>query len=103
METARQMALALPGTEEKPHFDIPSFRVNNKIFATLHTKTNRVMVKLSLVEQSVFCAIDKTIIYAVPGGWGAKGATFVELKKVKKDILQDALQHAWQHIAPKKP
>ena len=97
----RQMALALPGSEEKPHFDIPSFRVKNKIFTTLHEKTNRAMIKLSIIDQSVFCAIDSSIIYPVPGGWGKAGATFFELKKVKKDILKDALLQSWMGIAPK--
>lgn len=98
----RQLALALPGAEEKPHFDLPSFRVKNKIFATIHTKNNRAMIKLPPVEQSVFCAVDKAIIYPVPGAWGAGGATLFELAKVPKDILQDALLQAWLAIAPKK-
>jgi hypothetical protein len=38
-----------------------------------------------------FCSFDKTIIYPVPGGWVKKGATFVNLKKVKKEMLMDAL------------
>jgi len=95
------MALALPVTEEKPHFGIPSFRVKNKIFATIHEKNNRAMVKLSLVDQSVFCDIDKDAIYPVPGGWGRGGATFFELKKVKKAILKEALEKGWLLIVPK--
>lgn len=98
----RQLALALPAAEEKPHFDIPSFRVKNKIFATIHTKNNRVMIKLPPVQQSVFCAIDKAIIYPVPGYWGAGGATFFELATVPEDVLRDALLQAWLAIAPKK-
>ncbi len=101
IEAVRQLALAFPEAEEKPHFDLPSFRVKNKIFATIHEKTNRAMVKLSLVDQSVFCAIDKTAIYPVPGGWGRKGSTFFELKKVRKAVLKDALTQAWLGIAPK--
>lgn len=102
IEQFRQLALALPGAEEKPHFDIPSFRVKNKIFATIHTKNNRAMIKLPPVEQSVFCAIDKAIIYPVPGYWGTGGATFFELATAPEDILQHALLQAWLAIAPKK-
>lgn len=98
----RQLALSLPEAEEKPHFDIPSFRVKNKIFATIHEKTNRAMVKLSVIDQSVFCAIDETIIYPVPGGWGRGGATFFELEKVKKAVLKHALTQAWLAVASKK-
>lgn len=96
-----KMAMALPEVTESLHFDKPSFRIKNKIFATLHVNDKRAMVKLSLVEQSVFSDIDRTIIYPVPGGWGRQGATFVELTKVKKEILKEALESAWRITAPK--
>ena len=100
--TARQSALSLPEVEEKSHFDTPDFRINKKIFASLHEEKNLMMVKLSLVDQSVFCAFDEDIIYPVPGGWGKKGATYINLKKVKKPMLQDALSTAWKTVAPRK-
>src|SRR5688572_17949685 len=93
---ARQLALSLPESEEKKHFDLPDFRVKNKIFASLHEDKDLMMVKLNLVDQSVFCSFDKTIIYPVPRGWGRKGATFINLKKVKKQMLLDALTTAWK-------
>jgi hypothetical protein len=102
VSTARQLALALPETEEHSHFSIPDFRVRKKIFATLHADKNYMMVKLSLTDQSVFCAFDKTVIFPVPGGWGRKGATFVNLKKVRKAMLADALTTAWKNTAPPK-
>jgi hypothetical protein len=60
------------------------------------------MVKLSPVDQSVFCAIDRAMIYPVPGGWGKKGATYLELKKVTKPVFRDALTTAYCHVAPGK-
>jgi hypothetical protein len=90
IEAMRQMALALPEVEEKIHFDKPSFRVKNKIFATIHEKDNRAMVKLPPVIQPVFCGVDAAVIYPVPGEWGKGGATFFELKKVNKAVLKDA-------------
>ena len=102
IEQARQMALSLPETEEKPHFDLTSFRVKNKIFATIHAKKNYVMVKLRPIDQSVFCSYDKEVIFPVPGGWGKKGATFINLKKVRKSMLMDALKTAWKTVAPPK-
>ena len=60
------------------------------------------MVKLNMVDQSVFCAFDKLTIFPVPGGWGRKGATFINLKKVRKAMLQDALLMAWKNVAPAK-
>ena len=102
IEQARKAALSLPETEEKPHFDLTSFRVKNKIFATIHADKNYVMVKLSAIDQLVFCAYNKEVIFPVPGGWGKKGATFIDLKKVKKSMLLDALSTAWKTTAPPK-
>ena len=80
---------------------MPSFRVKNKIFATLHIKDNRAMVKLPLTDQSVFCTY-KNVFYPVPGFWGKGGATFVDLKAVRKNMFKDALTVAWCNVAPKK-
>lgn len=99
IDQAKKMALSLPETEEKRHFHIPDFRVRNKIFATIHEDKNYMMVGLSLIDQSVFCAFSKEIIFPVPGGWGLKGATFINLKKVKKVMLKDALITAWKKAA----
>ena len=91
-ETFRQMALSLPDAVELPHFERASFRINKKIFATLDEKKKIAVLMFSPLEQSVFCAFDKAIIYPVPGGWGRQGCTIFELGKVKKAMLKDALQ-----------
>ena len=102
IETVRELALSFPETDEYPHFHLKAFRVKKKIFCTIHAKENRVMVKLSPVDQSVFCAFDDTIIYPVPGGWGKNGATFIELALIKKAMFKDALTTAYCTVAPKK-
>jgi len=102
IETVRKLALSFPETDEHPHFHLKAFRVKKKIFCTLHEKDNRVMVKLSQVEQSVFCAFDNSVIYPVPGVWGKKGATFIELGKIKKIMFKDALTVAYCNTAPAK-
>jgi hypothetical protein len=101
-EIVRQIALSFPQAEELPHFDIPSFRVKKKIFATLWEKQNRAMLKLSPLSQSVFCAYDLSVFYPVPGGWGKKGATFVNLEKVRKDMFRDAITTAYKEVAAKR-
>lgn len=100
-ETARQIALALPGTTEHPHFDKQAFKANKRIFATLWEKERLIMVKLSLIDQSVFSAFDPSIIYPVPNKWGLQGCTFVELDKVPREMLEDALHTAWQTVNAK--
>ena len=103
INASRKLALSFPDTDAHPHFHLQAFRVREKIFATLHEKGNRVMLKLSPVNQSVFCDYDNTVFFPVPGGWGKQGATFVDLKKVKKDIFKEALTTAYNFVATKYP
>jgi hypothetical protein len=100
--TVRQLALSFPETNEHPHFHLKAFRVKKQIFATLDEENKRMMVKLSIIDQSVFCSYDQSIIYPVPGGWGRKGATYIELGKVKRSMFKDALTTAYCTFAPKK-
>jgi hypothetical protein len=102
IEEARKLALSFPETDERPHFDKKAFRVKKKIFATLDKKARRMMVKLSPTDQSVFCSYNSEVIYPVPGGWGRQGATFVELRKVRKTMFKDALTTAYCTVAPPK-
>jgi hypothetical protein len=100
LATFRNLALSFQESEELPHFEKLSYRIRNKIFATLDITAEKAMVKLSLIDQSVFCSIDSTVIYPVPGGWGKHGATFIELKFVSASILKDAIKHAYNNVAP---
>lgn len=109
IESFRQMALSLPGVIELPHFERTSFRVNlpgkqgvNKIIASMDEKKKIAVLMFSPLEQSVFCAFDKSIIYPVPGGWGRKGATIFELGKIKKAMMKDALQVVYNEVLNKK-
>jgi len=97
LETARQIALSQLDAEEFDHFGRPAFRIKKKrVFATLWPNENRMMVKLTPVDQSVFHSFDPTIFYPVPNKWGLKGATFIELAKVRRDKLEDAIRTAWE-------
>ncbi len=101
LEEFRKLALSFPDTSEQPHFEKPSFRVKDKIFATYWEKDNRAMLLLSPVDQSAFCSIGKNIFFPVPNAWGKQGATFVELKKVRKDMFNDAVKTSYEFIVSK--
>ncbi len=102
LETVRQFTLSLPGTEENDHFGKPAFRATKRTYATLWVPEQRVMVKLSLVDQSVFSAFNPDAIYPVPNKWGLQGCTFFELKEARLDMLKDALTTAYQAVMTKK-
>ncbi len=99
----RKLALSFPGAVELPHFEKTSFRIGKKIFATLSEKENKACLKLSVTDQDVFSLFDRSIIYPVPNKWGKQGWTFVELKRVRKKMLIDALTTAYGGVAPKRP
>lgn len=94
---AREIALALPDSVELPHFELTSFRVNGKIFATMNESKNIMCLMLTPINQSVFCAFDKEVMYPVPNKWGQKGATYVNLKMVKLAMLKDAMKQAYKN------
>lgn len=98
----RKLALSFEETTEEPHFEKTSFRVHKKIFATMAEKDGIAVLMLSPIDQSVFCAFDKSVMFPVPNKWGKNGATMVELKKVKKEMFKDALTMAYCRVAPKK-
>ena len=99
MEKARKTALALPETEEKSHFERPDFRIKKKIFAVLHENKNIMVVRLNAIDQDVFCSFDQEVIYPVAGGWGRKGWTSINLKKIRTEMFSDALVTAWKTVA----
>jgi predicted DNA-binding protein (MmcQ/YjbR family) len=98
----RKLALSFPETTEEPHFEKTSFRVKKKIFATYDNKSNRTCIKLSEIDQNVFSASDKTMIFPVDNKWGKQGWTIIEMSKVHKDLFVDALTTAYCEVAPKK-
>ncbi len=97
-ESFRKLALAFDGATESPHFQLVSFRANKNIFATMDIENNRVMIKLTPIDQSLF--IDGVSIYPVPNLWGAKGATYFDLEKVRTNLIEDALQIAYRSVRP---
>lgn len=102
IDTFRKMALSFPETTEEPHFEKTSFQVKKKIFATYDELKKRACIKLSEIDQNIFSAIDKTIIFPVNNKWGKQGWTIIEMTKVKKQLFIDALTSAYCEAAPKK-
>ena len=102
IEAFKKIALSFPGSTDMPHFEKSSFRFNKKIFATLDIPNHRTCIKLSQIDQSVFCSIDKTMIYPVSNKWGKQGWTIVELQKIKKPLLKEALIKAYIEVSTNK-
>ncbi|MCF8239118.1 MAG: MmcQ/YjbR family DNA-binding protein [Saprospiraceae bacterium] len=91
----RVLALGLSDAIELPHFDRTSFRIRNKIFATLAQDQGLACLMLKPEDQDVFVAMGKDAVYPVPNKWGEKGATYMDLKSADPGLVVDALQAAY--------
>ena len=92
-----KMALSFPGVVKHSHFDRTAFKVESRrIFATLHEASGTANLKLSEVDQSVFCSFEGKTIYQVPNKWGLQGWTTFALESIPKDLMLDALNVAYQ-------
>jgi hypothetical protein len=75
--------------------------VKKKIFVTLTADGTKATLKLSLIDQDVFHKYDPGVFYPVQNAWGKQGWTIVDLKKVRMDMLKDALTQAYNETSKK--
>ena len=97
----RRMALGMEGAVEGAHMSHPDFRINNRIFATLHHDQQFGMVKLTPDQQQKFIRDDPESFAPENGAWGRSGCTSVRLGSVDEDTLGEAITLAWQNTATK--
>jgi hypothetical protein len=93
----RRIALGMKDAIEGAHMGHPDFRVNGRIFATLHHDRLWGMVKLSPEQQETFVRQYPAMFVPESGAWGRQGCTAVRLKLVDEETLGEALTLAWQN------
>ncbi len=99
----RRLALQLPEAVEQEHGEHPDFRVRGKVFATLGwPDVEWGVVKLTPEEQELRTLGEPAVFEPVPGAWGRRGYTKVQLSKASEADLQSALRVAWRNMAPKR-
>jgi predicted DNA-binding protein (MmcQ/YjbR family) len=93
------LVLSFPNVLAAPHFDRTAFKIIGKrIFATLHEESETANIKFSPADQSVYCLIDKEAIYPVNNKWGLQGWTTFRLAKIDCELMQDALDTAYNDV-----
>jgi hypothetical protein len=75
----------------------PDFRVNKRIFASLHAGDDTGMVKLTADQQAAFIEDHPKAFAPESGAWGRNGCTRVVLRAVDEDALGEALTLAWRN------
>lgn len=98
----RALALAFPGAAESSHFDVADFRVGRTIFATLREAEDRAVVKLTPDQQRLLMETMPGLLAPVPGGWGLKGWSRLDLRLAREGDVRHVLETAWRNVAPKK-
>jgi hypothetical protein len=93
----RRIALGMEGAVEGAHMGHPDFRVNNRIFATLHHDGESGMVKLTPDQQEQFTRAHPDAFAPESGAWGRAGSTRVRLASVHEETLGEAVTLAWQN------
>jgi hypothetical protein len=93
--TVRRIALALPETVERSHFDRPDFRVRNKIFATLPKDPHFAVVKSRPANVDALVAADPaTFSDEWRGRWVG-----IRLDRIAPSLLRELIMDAWQLVA----
>ena len=93
----RRIALRMTDAVESAHMGHPDFRVNNRIFATLHADNQVGMVKLTPDQQKRFVEGAPAAFAPESGAWGRSGCTSVRLEAVDADSLGEAMTLAWRN------
>lgn len=96
----RKLALSMPETEEKSHFEQPDFRVKGKIFCGLSRDGETANLKLTPELQAM--VLSDAAFTPAAGAWGRSGWTHVLLRAVELEALRDLVREAWRIVAPKK-
>jgi hypothetical protein len=97
----RRIALGMKGTVESAHMGHPDFRIEGRIFATLHADRKHGMVKLTPEQQATFVR-DHPIAFAPENGaWGRQGCTAVRLDVADEETVGEAMTLAWRNRAVK--
>jgi hypothetical protein len=94
----RRIAVGMKDVLEGAHMGHPDFRVNGKIFATIHPDHAYGMVKLTPEQQQHFVRVHPATFAPENGAWGRAGCTRVRLDWVDEETLGEAMTLAWQSI-----
>ena len=99
--TFRSAALALPDATEVETWGEATFRVRNKMFATLGSDGKRASIKGTRDEQQALIA-ENPEAYFVPSYVGVHGWIGVVVSKADRAEVEELLTEAWRMTATKR-
>ena len=101
LAAASALALQLPGASEEPHFDLTSFRVRTKIFATALPDGDEMRIFVDEDEARACVEEDPRTFRLLT--WGAKvSGVGVRLAIATPDRVFELLEDSWRRRATKR-
>jgi hypothetical protein len=97
-DQAAAIVLKLIKVREGRRRHIRTFRKGGRVFATINELENRSCLRLSSVDQDVFCRLLPEHIYRVPNKNGSYGWTLFMIKHIPKGLFKDAVECAYGNI-----
>lgn len=97
-DSIRRLALSLPETAEQDHHGLVSYRVRNKIFATIPDEDH---VRIMVDESEIHAAVAEHPAVCEPFYWGKRLAcVVVNVQTAGPELIQELLTAAWLRKAP---
>jgi hypothetical protein len=100
-EEFRHAALSFPEAVEKETWGHPTFRVRDKMFATMSAEGDSASVKASREAQAALVGSEPET-FSVPAYVGQHGWVAIRLDRVDADEAVELLDEAWRATAPKR-
>jgi hypothetical protein len=100
-DEVRSFALSLPGAVEKETWGHPTFRVRDKLFASMGPDGRSGTVKSTLPEQKALIQ-SRPDVFSVPDYVGRYGWVGVRFDRVDPDELRELIVDGWRMTAPKR-
>ena len=101
LQEIRTFALSLPKATEEPHFDLSSFRVRGKIFATVTPDERHLHVFVDEEDRERVIAIDAANFEKL--WWGSRVMGLrVHFNQANAALVTELIYLAWRRRAPKR-
>jgi len=101
LEAIRQYAMSLPRVTEEPHFDLSSFRVHGKIFATVTADERHLHIFVDEKDRERALTLEPANFEKL--WWGSKVVGLkAHYRQACPDLILELLRLSWRRKAPKK-
>jgi hypothetical protein len=97
----RRAALSFPEAVERETWGHPTFRVRDKMFATMSTEGDAATVKATREAQAALVGSEPET-FSVPAYVGHHGWVGMRLERVDPEEAVELLDEAWRMTAPKR-